>query len=151
MTSPVSDLETHTGFWLRTVSNAVSQEFARRLATEGVTVAEWVFLRLLHDVDGMAPSLLAGRMGLTKGGVSKLADRLAARGLVSRAGNPDDRRGQTLSLTAAGRALVPRLAAIADANDAAFFGALDPEERRTLEALLRSLARSRGLTTPPVD
>lgn len=151
MTSPVSDLETHTGFWLRTVSNAVSQEFARRLATEGVTVAEWVFLRLLHDVDGMAPSPLAGRMGLTKGGVSKLADRLAARGLVVRAGNPDDRRGQTLSLTAAGQALVPRLAAIADANDAAFFGALDAEERRTLEAILRSLVRSRGLTTPPVD
>ena len=150
-TDTVPDLEAHLGYWLRAVSNAVSQEFARRLAAEDVSVAEWVFLRALLDADGLAPSLLADRMGLTRGAITKLGDRLAARGLVARAGNPDDRRGQTLSLTAAGRQKVPALAAIADGNDADFFGVLAPADRQALDAILRFLARAHGLTTVPVD
>jgi DNA-binding MarR family transcriptional regulator len=146
---PVSDLETHLGYWLRMVSNAVSQSFARRLEAEGVTVAEWVFLRMLWDIDPVAPSLLAGRMGMTKGAISKLADRLNGKALVERRADPIDGRAQILSLTAAGRALVPRLAALADVNDAAFFGTLSPEDRNDLERLLRKIVSDRKLTDVP--
>ena len=45
----VSDLAAHTGYWLRMVSNAVSQDFARKLADQGVTVAEWAVMRVLYD------------------------------------------------------------------------------------------------------
>ena len=146
---PVSDLETHLGYWLRMVSNAVSQSFARRVEAEGVTVAEWVFLRMLWDIDPVAPSLLAGRMGMTKGAISKLADRLIGKALVERRADPVDGRAQILSLTAAGRVLVPRLAALADVNDAAFFGTLSPEDRNDLERLLRKIVRDRKLTDVP--
>ena len=146
---PVSDLETHLGYWLRMVSNAVSQSFARRVEAEGVTVAEWVFLRMLWDIDPVAPSLLAGRMGMTKGAISKLADRLIGKALVERRADPVDGRAQILSLTAAGRALVPRLAALADVNDAAFFGTLSPEDRNDLERLLRKIVMDRKLTDVP--
>ena len=146
---PISDLETHLGYWLRMVSNAVSQSFARRVEAEGVTVAEWVFLRMLWDIDPVAPSLLAGRMGMTKGAISKLADRLIGKALVERRADPVDGRAQILSLTAAGRALVPRLAALADGNDAAFFGTLSPEDRNDLERLLRKIVSDRRLTDVP--
>ena len=146
---PVSDLETHLGYWLRMVSNAVSQSFARRVEAEGVTVAEWVFLRMLWDIDPVAPSLLAGRMGMTKGAISKLAERLIGKALVERRADPVDGRAQILSLTAAGRALVPRLAALADVNDAAFFGTLSPEDRNDLERLLRKIVMDRKLTDVP--
>lgn len=146
---PVSDLETHLGYWLRMVSNAVSQSFARRVEAEGVTVAEWVFLRMLWDIDPVAPSLLAGRMGMTKGAISKLADRLIGKALVERRADPVDGRAQILSLTAAGRALVPRLAALADGNDSAFFDTLSPEDRNDLERLLRRIVRDRKLTDVP--
>ncbi len=33
--SSVSDLTAHTGYWMRMISNAVSQDFARRMAGEG--------------------------------------------------------------------------------------------------------------------
>ena len=145
----VSDLETHLGYWLRMVSNAVSQSFARRVEAEGVTVAEWVFLRMLWDIDPVAPSLLAGRMGMTKGAISKLADRLIGKALVERRADPVDGRAQILSLTAAGRVLVPRLAALADVNDAAFFGTLSPEDRNDLERLLRKIVMDRKLTDVP--
>lgn len=51
----VSQLTDHIGYWLRMVSNAVSQDFARRMAEQGATVAEWVFLRALYGGDGLAP------------------------------------------------------------------------------------------------
>ncbi|WP_111561866.1 MarR family winged helix-turn-helix transcriptional regulator [Rhizobium sp.] len=148
---PISDIEAHLGYWLRTVSNAVSQSFARNVEAEGVTVAEWVFLRMLYDVESIAPSQLAERMGMTKGAISKLADRLVEKNLVSRDAKPDGKRGQTLMLKPAARELVPRLAELADRNDAMFFGGLSPEERGELERLLRLIARERGLSDIPVS
>jgi len=146
-----SELHAHLGYWLRAVSNAVSYHFARKVEAEGVTVAEWVFLRMLHDVDHIAPSLLAERMGMTKGAISKLSERLIAKGHIERHPNPDDQRAHTLSLKPSGRTLVPKLARIADQNDAAFFDALSSTERRQLEQLLRKIVSDRQLTNVPTD
>ena len=99
----------------------------------------------------MPPSQLAARMGMTKGAITKLADRLVAKHLVTRRPNPDDRRAHALVLEPAGRALVPRLAALADANDALFFGDLAAEERRQLDTLLRKIAGRRGLRDAPTE
>ena len=148
---PPAKLDAHLGYWLRMVSNAVSQSFARQVEREGVTVAEWVFLRALYDAGPVAPSLLAETMGMTKGAISRLADRLADKALIDKSANPDDKRAHTLDLTPAGRTLVPRLAALADDNDAAFFQALTADERRQLDQLLRRIAQQRQLTTIPVD
>jgi DNA-binding MarR family transcriptional regulator len=147
----VSHLHTHLGYWLRMVSNAVSHSFARKVESEGVTVAEWVFLRVLYDAEPLAPSLLAERMGMTKGAISKLADRLADKGLVKREANADDKRAQALVLNVEGRSLVPRLAKLADDNDAAFFHALTQGERQQLDRLLRKIVREHALTNVPTE
>lgn len=144
-----SDLHAHLGYWLRTVSNAVSQSFARKLEHEGVTVAEWVLLRVLYDTDGMAPPALAARMGMTKGAISKLVDRLVQKDLVGRGAQAP--RGQWLTLKSRARLLVPRLAQLADRNDAEFFAGLSAGERDQLERLLRKIVLDRGLTEMPTD
>lgn len=146
-----SPLDLHLGYWLRLVSNQVSHTFALAVEHEGVTVAEWVVLRELYDVDELAPSVLAERIGLSRGGVSKLAERLLAKALVRRDPDPIDRRAHHLSLTPEARALVPRLAALADANDAAFFDHLPPEDRQSLRRILEGIVHQHGLTTRPVD
>ncbi len=151
MPQPASDLSAHLGYWLRFVSNHVSQAFARKVEAHGVTVAEWVLMRQLLDVEALAPSRLADRMGMTRGAVSKLADRLIAKSLLVRAADPQDGRAQTLALTRAGRAMVPKLAALADANDAEFFDSLAPEDRAALLRILREIVEKRGLKTVPVD
>jgi DNA-binding MarR family transcriptional regulator len=143
-------LEAHLGYWLRMVSNAVSQEFARKLESQGVTVAEWVFLRMLWNSGSIAPSDLADRLTMTKGAISKLADRLAEKGLIDRVANSGDKRAQTLSLKPAGRKAIPRLAALADANDAAFFAELSAGERHQLGRLLRKIALAHSLTRAPI-
>ncbi|CCE02447.1 MarR family transcriptional regulator [Bradyrhizobium sp. STM 3809] len=149
--SAVSQLADHTGFWLRMVSNAVSQDFARKVAGQGVTVAEWAFMRTLYDQDPMSPSALAGLMGMTKGAISKLADRLLVKGLIVRTETPQDRRAHRLSLTVEGKAKVPVLAALADDNDAAYFGVLAKQDHDMLRSILRGLAESRSLKVMPVD
>lgn len=146
-----SGLEDHLGYWLRMVSNAVSQSFARKLEHEGVTVAEWVFLRALYASEDVAPSRLADEMGMTRGAISKLADRLVEKGLIARHANRQDGRAQVLAMSSAGRKLVPRLAKLADGNDAVFFGALTAGERRKLGQLLKKIAEKRQLATIPVD
>lgn len=146
-----SDLTDHLGYWLRYVSNHVSQAFARKVEVHGVTVAEWVLMRQLLEEETLAPSRLAERMGMTRGAVTKLADRLIAKSLLARAANPQDGRAQTLSLTPAGRALVPGLAALADANDAEFFEHLAPEDRTALLRILRETVEKHSLKSLPVD
>ncbi|WP_114950875.1 MarR family winged helix-turn-helix transcriptional regulator [Sphingosinicella terrae] len=147
----VSELEDHLGYWLRIVSNAVSHAFARKVESQGVTVAEWVFLRSLYDRSPASPTQLAEAMGMTKGAISKLADRLVDKGLVLRSASAGDRRGHSLTLAPEGRRKVPALAALADANDADFFGGLDAEERDRLRQLLHRIAGGRGLDAAPID
>lgn len=145
------ELTDHLGYWLRLVSNHVSQAFARKLDARGVTVAEWVILRELHDVEEWAPSRLAEKLDLTRGAITKLADRLIAKSLLTRTADSQDARAQTLALTKAGRELVPRLAALADQNEAEFFGHLSVRERRALQRTLQDLAGYGNLKSVPVS
>lgn len=150
MPSPPSDLTVHLGYWLRYASNHVSQAFSRKVVAHGVTVAEWVLMRHLFD-GPLAPSRLAGCMGMTRGAVSKLADRLIAKSLLVREADPQDGRAQILALTPAGRALVPEVAALADANDAEFFDHLAPTDREALRRILLAIIENGGFTSPPLD
>ena len=87
---------------------------------------------------------------MTRGAITKLADRLIAKALVTRTADDRDARAQTLALTRRGADLVPELAALADRNDAECFAALSAAERVTLEALLKRLA-ARGEAPLPLD
>jgi DNA-binding MarR family transcriptional regulator len=147
----VSTLDSHVGFWLRFVSNHVSQRFAARVAATGVTVAEWVILREMFDADVTSPSVLAASTGLTRGAVSKLVERLRAKKLLTRVESAQDRRYQDVSLTAAGRALVPQLAALADQNDAECFAQLSTKEREQLASTLKKLVETNKLNSIPTE
>src|SRR5580704_3994378 len=147
----VSDLKKHVGFWLRFVSNHVSQALARKLLDSGVTVAEWVVMREMFDDEETSPGVLAERIGMTRGGVSKLVDRLVMKKLVTRRERSDDRRFQSIALTAAGRRLTPQLAALADQNDEEFFHPLTAAERAALIRAMKKLVETHGLQTIPTE
>jgi DNA-binding MarR family transcriptional regulator len=147
----VSDLEAHLGFWLRFVSNHVSARFRGLVEQRGVSVSEWVALRSLFASDSTTARALIESLGMTKGAISKVLDRLERKKLVRRLADPEDGRAQRIALTAAGRRLVPTLAALADENDAHFFGQLAPEARRHLAETLRELVRTHHLTEVPTE
>ncbi|QBK05913.1 MarR family transcriptional regulator [Hylemonella gracilis] len=150
-TETVSPLEAHLGFWLRFVSNHVSARFAELLAAHGISVSEWTALRTLHDRTETRHAALIEALGMTKGAASKIVTRLEAKGLAERRLAEDSARDQVLTLTSQGRRLVPLLAALADANEAHFFGHLKAAERQALVDSMRALVAHHGLESVPVD
>ncbi len=147
----VSPIEAHLGYWLRVVSNHVSHGFRLAVEARGVTVAEWVVLRKLMELGTCSPGRMAEALALTRGAISKLNDRLAAKGLVHITANPADGRGQIMQLTETAARLVPGSAALADANDAGFFGILDGAEGAELRRLLDRLVEAHGLRAPALE
>jgi DNA-binding MarR family transcriptional regulator len=133
-----SPLEKHLGHWLRCLSNFVSHSFAERLAGQDISVAQWVVLRTLYDNDGITLNEAAGQVGVDKSSLSRMVERLVQKGLAIR-GEGDDRRSVGLTLTAAGRKLVPQLAKLADENDHAFFHTLSSKKREEFSKTIQEL------------
>ena len=147
----ISGLESHLGYWLRRVSNTVSGEFARSLHAKQTSVAEWVLLRHLHEREQTTPGELAEALAMTRGAISKIVDKLQVKGWIRSRVNPEDNRGQLLSLTSVGRRALPELAKIANQNDEQFFACLDADERAALKSLLSKLAEHHQIRDVPVE
>jgi DNA-binding MarR family transcriptional regulator len=150
-TQDASTLERHLGYWLRYVSNHVSHAFMLKVEAKGVTVAEWALMRQMLGAGPLNPSQLAERMGMTRGAISKLVERLCGKGLATRKKSAGDRRYQSLLLTAKGERLVPALARLADENDAEHFGHLTGEEADALARVLTDVVRRHGWKDVPVS
>ncbi len=142
-------LEAHLGFWLRFVSNHVSMRFQQLLEEKGVTGTEWVAMRTLLSRGETTHAELIDALGMTKGATSKVISRLEEKGLAVRQLADGRAREQSLSLTAAGKALVPELASMADANDAHFFGHLHDIERQALTQAMQALVQHHQLKNIP--
>jgi len=147
----VPELESHLGYWLRRVSNAVSGTFARTLQQQETSVAEWVLLREVYKRGQAAPGDLADELGLTRGAVSKVVDKLEAKEWVRTYAKEGDGRYRLLSLTRTGERTLPLLAEIANQNDEAYFGCLSAKERATLRQLLVKLAEHNQIEAVPTE
>ena len=145
------ELEAHLGYWLRRVSNHVSAAFAHGLQARQISVAEWVALRHLYGQASLTPGELAQLLGMTRGAVSKVLDKLEDKGLVTGQTKPEDHRSQLLSLTPEGKRLIPALVEIADCNDRKYFGCLSTGEQATLKQLLQKLTDIHQWYEVPVD
>ena len=60
--------------------------------------------------DGLRPTDLAQRAGLTKSGLTRAIDRLETQGLIQRRACPSDARGQLIVMTGQGRHVLKRAA-----------------------------------------
>ncbi|WP_344809693.1 MarR family winged helix-turn-helix transcriptional regulator [Microlunatus ginsengisoli] len=96
-------------------------------------------LRRAGEPYQLTPGQLVRQTMVTSGTMTNRVDRLAARGLVSRAVHPDDRRGVLVTLTAAGREHVD--AALSDLLGAehGILGSLTAEQCDDLAGSLRRL------------
>jgi DNA-binding MarR family transcriptional regulator len=146
----VSTLDRHLGYWLRFVSNHVSFAFRRKVEAKGVTVAEWAVMRQMLDLGPVQPSFLADELGMTRGAISKLVERLRVKELAERTAAGGDGRCQRVELTTKGKRLVPALARLADDNDAEFFGHLSAKQQTELARLLQDIVQRQGWKDIPV-
>ncbi len=83
--------------------NAVGE---RLRAEHGIVASQFEFLRYLRDHPGSRVADIATTFAAGIGAISKMMDRLEARGWATRLPNPADRRSSLISLTTSGAALV---------------------------------------------
>ena len=76
---------------------------------------------------------------LSQPALSRMVDRLAARGLIERHPDPADGRGRRLSLTDAGRGVQRQIGRRHARGVARALNALSPADQRQLETLCRKL------------
>jgi MarR family transcriptional regulator, organic hydroperoxide resistance regulator len=85
---------------------------------------------------------VATELGITTGGVSKLVDRIEARGYCRRLPNPADRRSSLLELTAEGKRVLTEAGVAFDEELQRMLGSAAPE--RTLRQFAAVLVRLRA-------
>jgi DNA-binding MarR family transcriptional regulator len=124
-------------------SGVLEARVESRLAAVGLSIAKLAALRQLTLAGNALPlGQLADRLACVKSNVTQLVDRLESDGLVSRAGDPTDRRSRLAVLTDEGRSAFARGSAIQQTAERDLFGALTADEAAQLHALLAKLSRS---------
>ena len=127
------------------VAREMRTSFERRLAPLDITAQQAELIHRVHRHGHPSLNELTHLLMTDIAGVTRLVDRLEAKGLVRRVASVDDRRALRLLLTPRGRALVPRLARIAEEQKRQLVQGLTPaEEARLRGLLLRLLANARG-------
>jgi DNA-binding MarR family transcriptional regulator len=111
----------------------------------GLSFTQYSALRILLDEeDGLPSSAIGERMTTRDTDVTRLVDRLAARGLVERRRDAKDRRIARVGLTPVGRELLDRVDSPTLAVVAQRFAGIKPKRIRRLIETLRQLHNTPG-------
>lgn len=117
----------------------VEQHGARLSTPHGQTTARWRVMGAAAREEGTV-SQIARRIGLTRQGVQRTANALAADGLVKFADNPSHRRSPIVRLSSKGEKVLRALSAAQIAWSNAVAQGMSAERLRQVVEVLRSLA-----------
>lgn len=135
-------------FLLSTASGLASHGFHLQAAEAGLPVAEWRVLACLWDRDGNTITEIARLAQMEQSRLTKVVDRMDARGLIRRERSAEDRRLVHVWLTDTGRALADTMVARAKQHEAGFIAAsLTEAEGKRLKALLTKVIKRASAET----
>jgi DNA-binding MarR family transcriptional regulator len=129
--------EESVAYMMRRVISLVSAEVERRLEPSGLTNAQWVPLLKLHMGSAGTVAELARECQLDAGAMTRLLDRLEAKGLLRRVRSSDDRRVVNLELTPQGKAAAKKIPAVLCEVQNAHLRGFNEDEWRQLKGLMR--------------
>jgi DNA-binding MarR family transcriptional regulator len=118
---PICEAQRLCSYWLKHAGRRLSSSFAGELKQRGIIASEWAALREMYRPGRSSPCALATALGMTKGGASKLLDRLVRKGFASKEVSEFDRRYRPAKLTECGRDLVWHLAMLDISIECEFF------------------------------
>lgn len=124
-------------YLMRRILNCMAGEVEKALEPTGLTNAQWVPLFKLHMGQASSVAELARECQLDTGAMTRLLDRLEAKGLVARVRSSQDRRVVNIELTPEGREAARQLAPVLCGVQNAFLQGLSLQEWQQLKALLR--------------
>lgn len=138
MTKKINDLEDSLGYWLRCLSEQALEFLAKKLEIRGISVSQWLVLRVIYDFNEINLNEIASKVGVDKSTMSRMVERLVQKGLLMRI-EGQNRRAVCLKLTLSAKNLVPKLAKIADEHDKQFFKSLTVGQQEELLVLIKKL------------
>lgn len=133
------ELDEYLPFRLSVASNAVSRLIARAYEDRfGLSIPQWRLMAVLAE-GGLTPQAIVARTAMDKVTVSRAANGLEGRHLISRTASKSDGRSHVLALTETGRRLHAEIAPLALAYEAALLTGLAPAEVAQMKRLLQRL------------
>lgn len=131
------------GYLMRRVVANVSQDIGKRLEPHGLTHAQWAPLFKLYNCQVSTVAELARTLEMDPGAMTRLLDRLEAKGLCKRLRSEVDRRVVNLELTPDGEAVASKIpAALCASMNAHLAGFSEAEWHQLKGYLQRILANS---------
>lgn len=138
------------GRLLISVARELRTAVDRQVAPLGLTMQQAELLVWTHRHGGASPTHLTELLLTDDAGVSRLVDRLEAKGLITRRAHGRDRRSRALQVTPSGRALVTRLVRFAArGNEKPLAGLSAQESAQLRRLLLRVSANLRTIALEP--
>jgi DNA-binding MarR family transcriptional regulator len=149
---PFPSLEAEAAVNLVRTADAVLRGLAAALKPHGISPEQYNVLRILRGAgrDGLPCGEIAARMITRDPDMTRLLDRLEARGLIARARDTGDRRVVNTRIAYAGLRLLAALDSPLEAENKRLVGHLRPARLRQLVALLEAV-RQRPEKTPIPD
>jgi len=140
-------MESSVGYLVKQLAQTVGKELDRRMVDLGLTDAQWKPLLLLRQ-GGCTTAVDLSRIAChDAGSVTRLLDRLEAKGLVQRVRSDEDRRVVNLELTEEGKkvaAQVPEI--IVGLGNEVLKGFSRDEFEQFTKLLTRALANARAVS-----
>lgn len=114
----------------------LEQVYEHLISPLGLSVLEWYALRALYAEDGLSASTLAALVCRHPSSMTALLDRMESKQLVRRQVDCDDRRSVRVFLTETGRALEPRVQAVAERLERLVSASITPQQMETFQYVL---------------
>ena len=134
-----SQLPSGVGKLLRRAHRTYSRKLQERLADHGVSLAQYLHLRELWELNGITQIELSQKVGIEKASSTAVLDALEKQGLILRVRNAQDRRKVNVYLTPAGQQIRDVLSPAAKSIAARAVGDLSDAELDSLFSVLNRM------------
>ena len=139
-------VDTHLSALLGRASVAISAEFHEDVRRHRMPIPHWRILATLGDSPGMSLSVLADLTLINQPTVTRLVQRLEAKGMLRKSPDPHDGRVMRAFLTRLGLEKVRELITLAEERQKRILQGLDADAlKESLQYLIAFCAAKRGI------
>ncbi|CAB3642414.1 MarR family winged helix-turn-helix transcriptional regulator [Achromobacter pestifer] len=127
------------GFMVTSVRNSIHDALERELAPYELTTPQYVVLNCLAKGWGRTLSDFCRVLAYDSGAMTRLLDRIVAKGFIRRVENESDRRSYLIELTESGQAMLPQALAATEVAMGRLLAGFSEDDADTLHKLLSRL------------
>lgn len=141
--------EESLGYLMRQILNALGREVEQQLAHTGLTNAQWIPLFKLYIGRATTAAELARECDLDAGAMTRMLDRLEAKGLCRRERSAADRRVITITLSEAGLEAASEIPKVLSRVQNANLDGFSEQEFQMFKGFLRRILNNANTSANP--